>query len=189
MDMELSRRVTRAGFFVECARPVGRSESVANSTTIKTLGGGSQFAYLAAMLRKLLEAFLRDLAETQGRSPKTVDAYRRDLVRWVEYLETQYAKLPGTAPNDPLLLRVFLRERSQAGVSNRSLARYLSAGRFQRSCRRSAASGLRFQAAAIKFTAKLPEFLPQAASVVEHGNAREDNGHMGYWRDYLMVLC
>jgi integrase/recombinase XerC len=143
------------------------------------------------MLRKALTDFLNDLGEQKARSARTVDAYRRDLSPWVEFLEKQYLMLPTNPRNDPLLLRVYLRERGETGVSNRSLARFLSAlSSFQRFLfqRRDAKSYL-FKIPRIKFGSKLPEFIPQAdaARLFEHGNARSDKQSYFYWRDYLMI--
>ncbi|RKX23432.1 MAG: tyrosine recombinase XerD, partial [Candidatus Zixiibacteriota bacterium] len=39
------------------------------------------------MLSKVLAEFLKDLAENKGRSARTIDAYRRDLSRWVAFLK------------------------------------------------------------------------------------------------------
>lgn len=143
------------------------------------------------MLRRALADFLNDLIERKARSVRTVDAYRRDLSPWIEFLEQQYLMLPTNPRNDPLLLRIYLRERGEAGVSNRSLARFLSAlSSFQRflSQRRDSKSYL-FKIPRIKFGSKLPEFVPQAdaARLFEHGNARSDKQSYFYWRDYLMI--
>jgi len=146
------------------------------------------------MLKKALTAFLKDLADNKGRAAKTIEAYRRDLEPWVAFLEKQYTALPGTPKNDPLLLRIYLRERGEAGVSNRSLARFLSAlSSFQKffgtsGVRRDAKPYL-FKIPRIKFGSRLPDFIPQvdAARLFEHGNAREDKQSYLYWRDYLMI--
>jgi integrase/recombinase XerD len=143
------------------------------------------------MLQKALAEFIKDLGESKGRSARTVNAYRHDLEPWVAFLEQQYAALPTTPKNDPLLLRVYLRNRSQAGVSNRSLARFVSAlSSFQRFLiDRPRTEAYLFQLPRIKFGSRLPQFLPQgdAARLFEHGNARDDKQSYGYWRDYLMI--
>lgn len=143
------------------------------------------------MLRKALNDFLNDLSEQKARSARTVDAYRRDLSPWIDFLEKQYVMLPTNPKNDPLFLRVYLRARGESGVSNRSLARFLSAlSSFQRflSQRRDSKSYL-FKIPRIKFGSKLPEFIPQAdaARLFEHGNTRSDKQSYSYWRDYLMI--
>ncbi|MEW5795608.1 MAG: tyrosine-type recombinase/integrase [Candidatus Zixiibacteriota bacterium] len=143
------------------------------------------------MLREALSAFLKDLAEDKGRAAQTIAAYQRDLTPWVEYLEEQYTALPDQSKNDPLLLRVYLQQRGTSGVSNRSLARFLSAlSSFQKFLAgRSSTAGYLFQIPRIKFGSRLPQFLPQAdtARLFEHGNAREDKQSYFYWRDYLMI--
>ena len=143
------------------------------------------------MLKKALAEFLADLGDAKGRSIKTIEAYRRDLEPWVAFLQQQHAAMPTSAPNDPLFLRVYLRNRGQAGVSNRSLARFLSAlSSFQRFLSgRPDGRRYLFQIPRIKFGSRLPQFLPQgdAARLFEHGNARDDKQSYGYWRDYLMI--
>lgn len=143
------------------------------------------------MLLKALEKYLKHLTEVEGKSPRTIESYRRDLLPWVQYLEKQYEAVPGITRNDPLLLRLYLRERTDAGVSNRSLARFLSAmSGFQRYL--STQKGLkvyRFKIPSIKFSEKLPQFVPQAEAVrlFEHSNAREDKKTYFYWRDFVMM--
>jgi len=143
------------------------------------------------MLNKVLREFLNDLTEVQGRSARTVDAYRRDLSRWVEFLEEQYRKQPRAAKNDPLFLRVYLRQRSDQGVSNRSLARFLSAlSTFQRYIDRGGKRGYQpFKIPHLKYQSALPRFVPQreATGMLEHRNAREDKNSYFYRRDFVMV--
>lgn len=143
------------------------------------------------MLKKALAEFLKDLADNKGRAAQTIDAYHRDLTPWVDYLEKQHKAMPRDAKNDPLFLRLYLRERGETGVSNRSLARFLSAlSSFQRflATRRGVKRYL-FKIPRIKFGSRLPEFIPQAdaARLFEHGNAREDKNTYPYWCDYLMI--
>ncbi len=144
------------------------------------------------MLKKVLTEFLENLGQNMGRAAKTVEAYRRDLTPWVEYLRKQYEAMPNTSKNDPLLLRTYLRERGRAGVSNRSLARFLSAlSGFQRflSAKQPGDQSYLFKIPRIRFGSRLPDFIPQAdaARLFEHGNARPDKKSYFYWRDYLMI--
>jgi integrase/recombinase XerD len=142
------------------------------------------------MLQKALVSYLKDLAETKHRSAKTIDAYRHDLTSWITFLEMQHAKLPSTPKNDPLYLRMYLQQRMTASVSNRSLARFLSAlSGFQKFLQRSGNKDLLFKLPKIKYSSKLPSFVPQgeASKLFEHGNTREDKQTYGYWRDYMMV--
>ena len=78
------------------------------------------------MLGRMLSASLEPPATERKSAPRTIDAYRRNLEPWVAFLDQQHAAMPGAGKSDPLLLRVYLRQRSEAGVSNRSLARFLS---------------------------------------------------------------
>ena len=143
------------------------------------------------MLRKTLAEFLSDLAESKGRSARTVDAYRRDLMPWLTFLEQQHSALHGTPKNDPLLLRLYLRQRAEKNVSNRSLARFLSAlSSFQRFLvTQKGGKEYAFRIPRIKFSSRLPEFIPQAeaARLFGHRNARQDKNSYFYWRDYLMM--
>ena len=143
------------------------------------------------MLRKALADYLKYLSEQKSRSANTVAAYRRDLTPWVSFLEERHRQLPGSPKNDPLFLRVYLRQRAEAKVSNRSLARFLSAlSGFQRYLeRRKNNRDFLFKIPRVKFSEKLPEFIPQhdAARLFEHDNTREDKNTFFYWRDFLMI--
>ncbi|HUV31169.1 MAG TPA: tyrosine-type recombinase/integrase [Acidobacteriota bacterium] len=144
------------------------------------------------MLQEEFSRFLADLAQTKHRSARTVEAYRRDLSPWLTFLEEQHARQPHALKNDPVFLRVYLRQRSEAGVSNRSLARFVAAlSSFQKFL----AVDLRarvycFKLPRIKYSVNLPGFIPQAeaAGLFKHRNARDDKQKYPYWRDYLMVL-
>ncbi len=143
------------------------------------------------MLKKRLTRFLKDLSEHRGRSERTVEAYRRDLTPWVEFLGGQYQDQPRTRKNDPLFLRVYLRQRSDDGVSNRSLARFLSAlssfQKFERS--HGADASELFKIPAMKFKSALPSFVPQkeAIRMLEQETPRQDTKRYFYRRDFVMV--
>ncbi|UCC43594.1 MAG: tyrosine-type recombinase/integrase [Candidatus Zixiibacteriota bacterium] len=143
------------------------------------------------MLQKALSRFLTYLADKRHRSSNTVSAYRRDLSAWVAFLERQHADQPHASRNDPLFLRLYLRQRSQQGVSNRSIARFLSAlSSFQKFL--ATEPGHKpyiFRLPRIRFQDELPSFVPQveASRLFEHGNARENKRSYAYMRDYLMV--
>jgi site-specific recombinase XerD len=142
------------------------------------------------MLKQALSSFLKHLSEVRHRSARTIDAYRRDLKPWLDFLEQQHASQSQTPYNDPLYLRVYLRQRSRSGVSNRSLARFLSAlSTFQDflATRRGARPYL-FKIPRIKFGSRLPEFLPQSeAARLFDSKAVEKPDRYIYWRDYMMV--
>lgn len=143
------------------------------------------------MLQKALTDYLKSLASGGRHSTKTIESYGRDLTPWVVFLEEKYAELPSADRNDPLLLRLYLRLRSEKGLSNRSLARFLSAlSGFQRYLsRKSQYKPYLFKLPRMKFSAGIPAFIPQskAAQLFEHGNARSDKGSYFYWRDFIMI--
>ncbi len=147
--------------------------------------------YTAPMLHKALTDYLKSLASGGRHSAKTIESYSRDLSPWIVFLEKKYTELPSAARNDPLLLRLYLRLRSEKGLSNRSLARFLSAlSGFQRYLsRKSQYKPYIFKLTRMKFSADIPTFVPQseAARLFEHGNARSDKGSYFYWRDFIMI--
>jgi len=143
------------------------------------------------MLSEALDKFLQDLGRNKGRSEHTVEAYRRDLTPWITFLQKQHDAMPSAPPNDPLYLRVYLRERSESGVSNRSLARFLSAlSSFQRhlSPQKKHLRYL-FKIPQMKYRADIPRFISQkeAIGIFEQRNARDDKQSYFYRRDFLMV--
>ena len=142
-------------------------------------------------LSKALNKYLENLRTEKARAERTIDAYSRDLTPWIEYLDKQYEKLPGTPKNDPIFLRMYLRDRAEQNVSNRSLSRFLSAlSGFQKFLsNNNRYKPYLFRLPKIKFGSKLPSFVPQTDidRLFEHGNAREDKGSYFYLRDYIMV--
>ena len=143
------------------------------------------------MLVKALDNYLKDLMQNQGRSERTVEAYRRDLTPWMQFLQEQHKAMPSAPPNDSLFLRVYLRERSESGVSNRSLARFLSAlSSFQKYLSpRKKYQPYMFKIPKMKYRADIPRFISQkeAVALFEHRNARDDKQSYSYRRDFLMV--
>jgi len=143
------------------------------------------------MLNKELEKYLKVLANQKRYSTHTIEAYKRDLQPWVAHLEKQYENLPGSAKNDPLYLRVYLRVRSEAKVSNRSLARFLSAlSGFQKylSTRPSCKKYI-FKLPDIKYAQKIPSFVTQKESRQMLGpvTTEQDTKSYFYLRDFLIV--
>lgn len=115
------------------------------------------------MLVKKLSQYLKNLETARRFSKNTVESYRRDLKPWVEFLEKEYLENWKISKNDPLLLRMFLRKRSEQGISNRSLARFLSAlSGFQKHL--SGSSGFKeylFELPKMKYKSTIPGFLTQ----------------------------
>jgi len=143
------------------------------------------------MLTQQLQRFLSDLARSGSRSARTVEAYRRDLAPWVTFVETQHADLPSLDKNDPLLLRMYLRQRSDQGVSNRSLARFLSAlSSFQKHLgRQRGGAAYVFELPSLRFESALPRHLPQkqALDMVETAPPKTSASRYQTWRDYIIV--
>jgi len=143
------------------------------------------------MLMQALEKFLDKTALNRGYSPHTIAAYRRDLVPWVQFLEARHAETPSMAKNDPLLLRLYLGERSEKGVSNRSLARFLSAvSTFQKHLA-SQPRGKKhiFKLPRMKFGRPIPNFISQADStrLFDADSLHDQKKSYLYWRDFCIV--
>jgi len=143
------------------------------------------------MLKKVLTGYLKSLTTDGKYAAKTIESYRRDLTPWISFLEKKYEELPSITPNDPLLLRLFLRERSEKSVSNRSLARFLSSlSGFQRYLSRT--PGLKkfiFKLPRMKFSTGIPNFLPQGETshLLSQSNTRPDKFGFFYRRDFTMI--
>lgn len=143
------------------------------------------------MLTNALENFLKDLADTKGRAVRTVEAYRHDLTPWVSFLEKQYEAQPSAAANDPLFLRIHLRERSEAGLSNRSLARFLSAlASFQKfMIPHKKYQPYLFKIPKMKYSEDIPRFISQsdAVKLFDQAGTQTDKQSYFYRRDFIMV--
>ncbi len=144
------------------------------------------------MLRRSLDSFLDHLASDLGRSPCTVEAYRRDLSGWLDVLEAQQRQTPSAKPNDPLFLRLYLRRRAEEGVSNRSLARFLSAlSSFQKYLgSRKGGEKYLFEIPRMRYRTGLPAFIPQREAVSLTDPQAPVEAHDQYlaFRDYMMVV-
>ena len=117
------------------------------------------------MVENYFRKFVRDLDSDLRLSPRTREAYVRDLSPWIKHLSNQPGNgATGKTPGDPAVLRAYLAQRRKAGVGPRSLARFLSAlRRFQNFMEdQRAPSGLRFQLTQIKFTENLPDSLTES---------------------------
>lgn len=143
------------------------------------------------MLSNLLGKYFNYLKLEKKYSQHTIDAYRRDLVPFVEYLEREHAKQPTAKKNDPLFLRIYLHQRTQQKVSNRSLSRFLSAlSGFQKFLSNNAkAKEYLFKIPKMKFDSKIPEFIPanEIDKLFEHTQPVKEHEKFKYWRDFVIV--
>jgi site-specific recombinase XerD len=143
------------------------------------------------MLMPALEKFLEKTAQNRAYSPHTIAAYRRDLVPWVQFLIDRHTETPSMAKNDPLLLRLYLGERSEKGVANRSLARFLSAlSTFQKQLT-SHPQGKKyiFKLPRMKFGRPIPRFITQADStrLLDTDHPQDGKKSYLYRRDFCIV--
>lgn len=143
------------------------------------------------MLNDLVEKYLKSLMTERRCAPRTIESYRRDLLPWVKFLSEKHQELPSAAKNDPLFLRLYLRKRSEENVSNRSLARFLSAlSGFQRFLStRSGYKNYIFKLPTMKYRAGIPDFVPQKEinRLFDDSSSRTDKKRYYYWRDYMMI--
>jgi len=165
--------------------------SLGSGFFMKQFDHRSFFKYFYYMLQKLLTEYLKKLVATRKYSSHTIDAYRRDLLPWIEFLEKTYKTQSSQIKNDPLYLRLYLRQRVENHVSNRSLARFLSAllG-FQKFINtKGKHKEYVFKLPKMKYTAKIPDFIPQ--NEVEHLFDKEEfnteTNKYFIWRDYMIV--
>ena len=143
------------------------------------------------MLSSLLEQYFKYLQLEKKYSRHTLDAYKRDLEPFVNFLETEYAKQPTAKKNDPLFLRIYLHQRTEKKVSNRSLSRFLSAlSGFQKYLSNNAkGKEYRFKIPQMKFDSKIPEFIPagEIDKLFEHSQPVKESEKFKYWRDFVIV--
>ncbi len=81
-------------------------------------------------VESLSRDWLAHLGNERRLSPKTLEAYRRDLSQFTSFLASQGeapASLADLAALKPIDLRGFLAERRRAGIGNRTLMRQLAA--------------------------------------------------------------
>lgn len=143
------------------------------------------------MLSESLNKYLKHLETEKSYSGKTIEAYRRDLYPWVEFLEEKYKELPTALKNDPLFLRLYLHQRSENEISNRSLARFLSAlSGFQKYLSvKPGGKQYQFKLPKMKYNPKIPEFIPMTEidKLFDHDQKRSQSNQFQYWRDFTAV--
>jgi integrase/recombinase XerC len=119
-------------------------------------------------LLRAIEGFTAYVADERRFSPRTVEAYRRDLGRFAEFWESTFANLPAAktplSKVDTLAVRSYLAHLHRDRLANRSLARHLSTLRsfFRWACRegcleKNPARGLP--------SPRVPKTLPRAMSL------------------------
>ena len=143
------------------------------------------------MLSQLLTAYLKEIQEQKAYSPHPVKAYVHDLTDWVAFLEKKYEELSGAKKNDPLFLRLYLHEKIEARLSNRSLARFLSSlSSFQGYLNRTEKyKKYVFKLPKMKFSPTLPDFIPasEIGRLFKDDRIKEGSKTYQYHRDYLIV--
>lgn len=143
------------------------------------------------MIEKLFEKYIKEITEQKSYSVNTITAYTRDLKPWVQFLSRKHIELPNSMKNDPLYLRLYLHERIEAKISNRSLARFLSVlSSFQQYLSRTDAyQAYLFKIPKMKFSAKIPDFIPMGEinKLFETEKKITHSEKYYFQRDYIMV--
>jgi integrase/recombinase XerC len=111
-----------------------------------------------------IQRYLTHLARERGFSPRTVEAYRIDLLQLCDHLKGLMGRVPSPPEVDRAAVRAFLGHLARAGLKKRSIARKLTAVRslFGYLARQGAvpcdpAAGLRSP----KLERRLPRFLDE----------------------------
>jgi integrase/recombinase XerC len=123
-------------------------------------------------MRAAAAAFLRHLERERNASPHTIRAYREDLAQFSLYLERELGRAARPGDVDHLLVRGFLAELHQRGLSKASSARKLAGLRsfFRYLCREGRLASNPARALATpRLDKRIPSVLDeaQAASIVE----------------------
>jgi integrase/recombinase XerC len=126
-----------------------------------------EIAFAAAETVTEVRRWLQHLATERRMSPKTVEAYRRDVLQFLSFLAEHLggavtlAGLAGLAPRD---VRAFMAARRRDGISSRSLMRILAGARsFARFLERNG-KGKVGALAAVR-APKVPRTLPKPVAV------------------------
>ncbi len=116
-------------------------------------------------MRAAIERFLADLTAGRGFSPRTEDAYRRDLTGWLAFLEARKGKTPEVEELKPGDVSLYLASLTKNGAGARTVARQLAAIRsFARYLRR---HGFRADWASTLRSPKLPKPVPSFLTEAE----------------------
>jgi len=106
-------------------------------------------------------AFLESLEKGGRYSDNSIAGYRRDLMRYAEFLKKQKFPEVASAPGNKILLRSYLGMLADKKIGNRSIARFLSAlATFQKYLAdKKVPQTYFFEIPKIKYTRKLASFL------------------------------
>jgi integrase/recombinase XerC len=127
-------------------------------------------AFVAASVGAEVASWLRHLGDERRLSPKTLEAYRRDVLQFLAFLTEHLGGAPslkGLAALKPADVRAFMASRRAAGIGSRSLMRTLAGVRgFARFLERNGKGKVGALAAvrAPKIGKTLPRPLPVAAA-------------------------
>jgi integrase/recombinase XerC len=123
----------------------------------------AEFGFLAPQVAAEIDSWLHNLGAERRMSPKTVEAYRRDVLQFLAFLAGHLggaASLRDLAALTPADVRAFMAARRGAGIGSRSLMRVLAGNRaFARFLERSG-KGKVGALAAVR-TPKIPKTLPR----------------------------
>ena len=143
------------------------------------------------MIIKLFADYLKSITEQKAYSANTIKAYKKDLESFVQFLSTQHTGHPSTPKNDPLFLRLYLHQRIEEEVSNRSLARFLSSlSSFQTFLSRTEKNKQYiFKLPKMKFSSKIPDFVPMSEinKLFETNRPLSETKKYGFQRDYMII--
>ena len=130
-----------------------------------------------------IESWLRHLGDERGMSPKTIEAYRRDVRQFLGFLAEHLGGAPslkGLAALTPADVRAFMAARRREGIGSRSLMRTLAGVRgFARFLERNGMGKVGALAAvrAPKIPKTLPRPLPvDAAKCLAHPDVAAGDG-------------
>ncbi len=137
-----------------------------------------------------LDRFLTGLQKSGRYSSNSLDAYRRDLLRFAEFLEQQRFPEVASEKINKVLLRAFLGHLKDLNIGNRSIARFLSAlATFQNYLiDNKAPSAFIFEIPKIKYSRKLAAFLsPREVKEILADNSAGVINEFKLFRDLTML--